>query len=1441
MKRKLQQKLMSIKWVNLILITMLGLPTLVQAENPLDLATVPLTTSSADKVKPNMLFVLDDSISMSFEYLPTWAEDVIFNGGNNPNHPGVTYHNDASYNALAYDPAVTYVPPAYFDSNGKNTTRYPTQDGTTVAKGGNISATASSPNWRSVKNNAYNDSKGTINLETSGPSYKGASAANPQYTVTIADEYCTAPDLRTCVAQSSPSTTHPFAARIRWCKTLTAADPVATPTAATAGLCQGTRIEPFTGITTTYNNKREPKPVATNNPNTSNITLSNPVGSPSVLSVTVNNQTITSGETQRSNNANALASELATLITACKNVITGNCTIKGYSAVSNGNVVTVFAPNATTATPDVDVRRCTGFFCEFFNPTRLNVSATQFSAGTAFISPRVTVDIKATQATYPYPGSAFSAPTRTDCAAALCTYREEMRNYANWYTYYRSRMQLMKTSTSLAFESIDDNLRVGFMTINVNSDEVVDFGSFNNAQKATWYQKLFSIKPESDSTYTGTPLRKALSVAGNIYAFKERVSNKFSNPIQYECQNNFTLLTTDGEWNTDAGYKLGGGAMTNQDGNPAEKGKYEGDNNASSNTLADVSKYYFDTDLRTSALGNCSGAPVTDKNGNIVINNVCQTPNTSPVLNRDQVMTTMTLGLGVDGTLAYDVNYGEDEPGDFKSIYDGSRSWPPLDASTDDPRKVDDLWHTAVNGGGRYYSAKNTQDLVQQLRNALSRISQNSGAGAALATSTVNLSENTDDYAYLATFTTNVWTGNLERRVINPNGTIEKNPDKCVENVVLQDSCRKPGQFETDSGGNVSCVTKNTTQDLCTVPLVNGNECRVPIAPVCTGVLKTQATRNIYVNKSGALGTLSVMSDIPVAQRANFSSSFLLNNLSQGATYDSAQSANLTEQKLLDYILGDKMYEQSAGLRENKLFRTRVAILGDVVNAKPAFLGKSNFNYSDSGYQAFKESTASRAATVFVGANDGMLHAFDANTLKERWAFIPTVVIPNLWKLADSNYDAKHAYYVNGDFKLYDICVAANCANATASDWRTILVGGLDGGGRGYYALDVTNPNAPSLMWEIDPSKSGFQNLGYTFSEPVVTKRSGDKKWVVLFASGYNNIPDNNAFYNNTNPESTAFKPNLTPQFNSGNGQGYLYVVDAKTGSLIGSPIATGIGSTSAPSGLAKVSAYIANARVNNEATYVYGGDLEGNLWRFNIDSAANSRVRLAQLKDKNGLVQPITTRPELGKVKNSKIVFAGTGKFLEPTDVDYSLFTPQSLYAIRDTANDTDGGIVISNPRAINGFIRQTIVPSSDPNKSDVRVSGTNSAVNLTTDRGWYIDFPDTGERQDIAAQLVLGTLIVPTRVPTGTACQPAGYGWTNFVDYRTGSTVQIPGAVISQRTSSPIEGFTVTFNKDGTPNFSGVGSDGEIGNSVPVPINGTGSGFQIKRSIWREIIDID
>jgi type IV pilus assembly protein PilY1 len=451
-----------------------------------------------------------------------------------------------------------------------------------------------------------------------------------------------------------------------------------------------------------------------------------------------------------------------------------------------------------------------------------------------------------------------------------------------------------------------------------------------------------------------------------------------------------------------------------------------------------------------------------------------------------------------------------------------------------------------------------------------------------------------------------------------------------------------------------------------------------------------------------------------------------------------------------------------------------------------------------------------------------MLHAFDANTLTERWAFIPCMVIPNLWKLADASYGSKHAYYVNGAVSIADICVATDCETATASDWRTILIGGLNGGGRGYYALDITDPINPALLWEIDPNKAGFTDLGFTFGNPIVTKRNVDDKWVVLFTSGYNNISDANSFYSLS---STQFKP--TPLYTSGNGNGYLYVVDAFTGTKL-SGIATNVGNTTTPSGLAKIKAYADEAEKNNVSSLVYGGDLEGNLWRFNIDT--NTVFKLASLTDgavPTARVQPITTAPELGLINSKKVIFVGTGQYLEIADLTNT--GKQTLYAIKDDNATT----TLTNPRT--ALSQQTLaISSSDP---DTRVSSSNSAVNFISGNGWYVDFPDTGERQNIDSQLVLGTLLVPTTVPTSTACQPAGFGWFNFLDYRTG--LAVAAGDVSARTSAPSVGFNVLYI-NGVPKVSNVVADDKNPKLIPnIPFSSTGSGFQLRRSIWREIIE--
>jgi len=195
---------------------------------------------------------------------------------------------------------------------------------------------------------------------------------------------------------------------------------------------------------------------------------------------------------------------------------------------------------------------------------------------------------------------------------------------------------------------------------------------------------------------------------------------------------------------------------------------------------------------------------------------------------------------------------------------------------------------------------------------------------------------------------------------------------------------------------------------------------------------------------------------------------------------------------------------------------------------------------------------------VYVGANDGFLHAFNAETGAEAWAYAPAAVLPSLWKLADPAYS--HTYFVDGSLTAGDV---------NSGGWKTILVGGMNAGGKYYYAWDVTTPGSPALLWEFtDP------DMGYSYGNPVITKLSNGT-WVVLVTSGYNNA----------------------------SGLGYLYVLNATSGAVI-SKIGTGSGTAASPSGLAKIRNWVDDLSTNNTTRYVYGGDLNGDVWRFDLDNA---------------------------------------------------------------------------------------------------------------------------------------------------------------------------------------------------------------------------------------------
>ncbi len=1377
---------------------------------PVDLSKSPLTNSTTTLVRPNLMFILDDSGSMGWDYLPDWGSG----------YSGTDFlFKNSSFNGVAYNPSVFYEKPTYFNADGTlNTSTYPSQTGASTATG---ASSATKPNWIQVKRDGYGiQSTSTDNLEDSTNLSRYA-----YFYTTIPGEYCTALDFKNCVTATAPSGVNIYPAPLRWCRTSTLATQPATPTG-------GSPVVSCRSIQdTTYSNPRYPSP------RKATITVNSSASSTSVTSIKVNSVEILSAATTASATYTTVANNIVDNINKCTTVVTGSCGTSGYAALITGSTgtsktITIVAPtNTSTFT----------YLPAILQSGTMSITRTAFS-GTNVPGRSLLSVITPANTSYAYPGSSAASLDRNDCTGT-CTYAQEMENYANWWAYYHTRMQAMKSSVSRAFKSIDSRYRVGFTTINSTStaagDSLVPIATFELTQKNTWYNKLFITNPSSS-----TPLRTGLSRVGQIFAHKYGAA---ADPMQYSCQQNFAILSTDGYWNGSTGKALDGATdIGNLDAAATTLLPYR-EGNATSNTLADVAKYYYDTDLRTPTLGNCTGAiagepicstftaPLTDD----PYNNVFVSSTDS---NTKQHMVTFTMGLGIDGTLNYTSDYADATSGDYYNLKNGLGTptvvWPDPIASTTGAR-IDDLWHAAVNGRGVYFSAKKPNDIIDGFSAALAAISGKTGAGAAAATSTLNPVAG-DNYAYVASYTTNKWIGNLEGRLINTtNGVVSEAAAWCVEDVVAG-ACAAPGAIVLDTSGGSKVYNCVNGASVVEMPIACPGKMAAFVAP-------STDTRKIWTKgpSSTTLNNFKISGGDLSA--TNFNSAKLI-NLTQWPTLTGAQKADAVGDTLVNYLRGQTDHEDIAsnvvGTVDNRLFRPREATLGDAVESQPAYVAKPTFSYLDTGYSTFKSDYAGRAGTVYMGANDGMLHAFNAindplEGGKERWAYVPSMVIPNMWQLADSNYSTNHAFFANGSPVVSDVTIGGV--------WKTILVAGLNGGGRGYYALDITDPSAPKLLWEFTPTED--PDLGFTFGKPVITKKD-DGTWVVLVTSGYNNIPDvvcnlllGPGPDGNPQPKGCLKYPLIS----TGNGVGYLYVLNASTGAKI-SKIGTGVGTIATPSGLAQISAWADEPEKNNTATFTYGGDLLGNVWRFDIN--AGTVTKFAELK-LGGTPQPITIKPELGNVLTSdgkihRMVFVGTGKYLETSDL--TNLDKQTFYGIKD--DDEVGGTVtptLINPRgsgATNGtaagndrMVAQTLATAGSS-----RTISSN-AVDLITDRGWFVDFKDPGERQNVSSQLVQGTLLVPTTVPSNTVCAPGGTGWLNFFNYRNGGAVDTGTNKASTKANAPIVGVNVIYIPDPVtgkpkPVVSVVTADHPTPDIVPgVPFSGAGSGFQKKRVIWREL----
>lgn len=448
----------------------------------------------------------------------------------------------------------------------------------------------------------------------------------------------------------------------------------------------------------------------------------------------------------------------------------------------------------------------------------------------------------------------------------------------------------------------------------------------------------------------------------------------------------------------------------------------------------------------------------------------------------------------------------------------------------------------------------------------------------------------------------------------------------------------------------------------------------------------------------------------------------------------------------LKYLRGDRALEQSSG----GIYRDRSSKLGDIINSNPVVIGAPNAKYpliwagtapeNSVSYSTFRQNNLGRQPVIYVGANDGMLHAFDANTGEELLAYVPSAIFSKLNQLTDPNYS--HRYYVDGSPTVIDALVNGS--------WRSILVGNLNAGGQGVYALDVTDPSQFSeaaadalVKWEFTDAQDA--DMGFSFSQASIV-RLNNGKWGAIFGNGYNNV--------------------ATDGISSTTGNAVLYIVDLENGTLIkkldtqqgmsADPLSQG-----RPNGMSTPT--VVDISGNSIADYVYVGDLFGNFWKIDLTSSNPNQWDFAfkqggkpspffVAQDASNNRQPITSAPTVSRLNYSAYglqIYFGTGKYIESSDkTDTNI---QTVYALRDNGS----GQITGRSQ----LREQTILAET----SDGRVVSENLLAN--NDRGWYLDLivngVARGERVISSLTYLSEKIIFSTIIPTANPCDFGGESW--------------------------------------------------------------------------------
>lgn len=710
-----------------------------------------------------------------------------------------------------------------------------------------------------------------------------------------------------------------------------------------------------------------------------------------------------------------------------------------------------------------------------------------------------------------------------------------------------------------------------------------------------------------------------------------------------------------------------------------------------------------------------------------------------------------------------------------------------------------------------YFYVNNPGNLEKALNTAFVAI-VSSSAASAVATNSSSLQTGTQ--IYQARFNPLNWTGELVSYTIDP--------------VTLD---------LTENWNSAQCM-KNAL---------------VPASGACTSASTATADRFIFTYKpSTQAGVLfKTLADLDTTQ--------------QTALQLSGTESASTTQSRLDYLRGDNA---NAGLAAGQFRERPVTVLGDIVTSSPFYVGEPRGQYeidflyypayanpaNTNNYFTFRNANLTRTPMLYVGGNDGMLHGFDATTGIEKMAFIPNALMPNLKELANQSY--QHKFFVDGAPIVADV--------EFTTGWKTILAGGYNQGGKGIYALDVTDPTKFAAatvgelpLWEF--TSANDSDFGLSYGTPHVAKMNNGK-WAVIMANGYNSTSENAALF-------------------------VFFIEEGKTGwtassTYIKIPTCSVYASACGSNGLSSPAAMDYDG--NGSVDFVYAGDLKGNLWKFDVRDSDPSNWAVATLQTQGSAtsaIQPlfvactddslpcptakrqaITAKPAVTTATDltSVMVFVGTGKYLEANDS--STTQTQSVYGVMEKITVASDG-TLTFETATRSKLRQSVLTDvntctvgSNTYVCTVRTATAADPDYVNGDKGWYQNLPDSGERIVAPMHLLNGYVFYNTFIPSTSPCEFGGTGYLQAVLGETGGQADKPvfdtdgnGVIDSQ--DMPAGGIKVGAVLGGStiikPSGSGIGvaisNPTKPAGNDPEPARDPVSGqvFVGNRISWRQLIN--